>query len=326
NAFSNNYTVESIKIPSSVNYLGCSAFYNCINLKKVTLPNSIESVKSNTFKNCKKLKTVNLPDTLWEIEQEAFRGCKKLTKFVVPKSLAKIGKKAFMDCKSLKTVDFTENVEGAKISDYALGFYEVTRPHHDYDIEKTKVCKLKGFKVLLNGTNETDFPLEYASQNGFTAILNVSKNAKVIGNIPAGSVAKLRVDGKKVTKITVKKNKVVKVTKSGKVIALQAGKADFTATLSGGKKIKAKFNVQSDPELEYFGVNGVYVKKGKNVTVKLFGKVNSIKNKYTSTSKAKIVSKKNTNKIKIKGLSKGLSTVKVKVNGVKTLKLKVTVI
>lgn len=325
-AFSNNYTVESIKIPSSVNYLGCSAFSNCINLKKVTLSNSIEAVKSDTFRNCKKLKTVNLPDTLWKIEHEAFRGCTKLTKFVAPKNLTQIGKKAFMDCKSLKTVDFTENTCGAKISDYALGYYEVTKAHHDYEIENTKMYKVKDFKVLLKGGNETEFPLEYASQNGFNAILNISKNAKVIGGIPAGSVARLKVDGKKVTKLTVKNNKSVKVTKSGKFIALQAGKADFTATLSDGKKIKAKFNVQSDPELEYFDVNGVYVKKGKTATVKLFGKVNSIKNKYTSTSKAKIVSEKNTNKIKIKGLAKGSTTVKVKVNGVKTLKLKVTVI
>ena len=325
-AFSDNYTVGSIKIPSNVNYLGTSAFYNCINLKKVELTNSIESVKPNTFRNCKKLTTVILPDALWKIEQEAFRGCKKLSKFVAPKGLTQIGKKAFMDCKSLKTADFTKNTGGAKIGAYALGYYEVTRPHHDYGTDVTKRYRVKNFNILLKGGNDTIFPLEYASQNGLNVTINISGKTKIIGNIPSGSVAKLKVDGKKVTKLTVKKNKSVKITKNNKFVALKAGKADFTAIISGGKKISAKFNVQSNPELEYFDPNGIYVKKGKTATVKLFGKVKGIKNIYISSSKAKIISSKNTDKIKIKGVSKGSSTVKVKVNGVKTLKLKVTVI
>lgn len=53
--------------------------------------------------------------------------------------------------------------------------------------------------------------------------------------------------------------------------------------------------------------------KGKTATVKLTGKV------------AKIVSKANTTSIKVKALKKGTTTLKIRVNGVNVLRLKVKV-
>lgn len=54
------------------------------------------------------------------------------------------------------------------------------------------------------------------------------------------------------------------------------------------------------------------------------GKAKTVKNVYTNTKKAKVVSKKTTSTIKVKGLKKGSTTLKIKVNGV-VLKLKVKV-
>lgn len=324
-AFANNYTVSGITIPSSINYIGTAAFYNCVNLKKITLPDSIETVPPRTFKLCKNLTDINLPDSLWSVENEAFRGCNKLEKFVVPKCLTVIKPKAFMDCRKLKVIDYSKNSIGAKIESKAIGYYEVIRPRKDYDITVTKQYKVKGVKILLSSKNNMSLPLTYASENGLSAEINIIENPKIIGSIPAGAVFKLKIDGKKTNSLTVKKNRKIKKINSTEIAALQSGKAKFT-TKTPDKTITSVINVQGNPKLEYLGANGFVVKKGKTKTVKLYGKVKSIRNKYTSTKKAKIISKKNSSNIKIKGLKKGTTTLKVKVNGVKTLKLKVNII
>ena len=68
------------------------------------------------------------------------------------------------------------------------------------------------------------------------------------------------------------------------------------------------------------------VKKGKCLNVKISGKAKEIKIKYTNTEYAKIISKKADDSIKFKGLKKGITAVKIKVNGVKTLKLTLKVV
>lgn len=67
------------------------------------------------------------------------------------------------------------------------------------------------------------------------------------------------------------------------------------------------------------------LKKGKTATVKLTGKVANINNKYYNTKVAKIVSMANATSIKVKALKKGTTTLKIRVNGVNVLRLKVKV-
>ena len=76
---------------------------------------------------------------------------------------------------------------------------------------------------------------------------------------------------------------------------------------------------------EHIGIqNSVKVKKGKTVKVRVIGKAPGTKNTYKNTKYAKITSKRTASVLKVKGLKKGKTTLKIKVNGV-TLKLKVTV-
>lgn len=92
--------------------------------------------------------------------------------------------------------------------------------------------------------------------------------------------------------------------------------------MTTGKKLTCKVNVTTVPKLSKTTVN---VKKGNIAVVKISGKVSTINNKYTNTSVAKITSKTNDVTLKIKGLKKGTIILKIKVNGVKTLNLKVNV-
>ena len=78
------------------------------------------------------------------------------------------------------------------------------------------------------------------------------------------------------------------------------------------------------PKKPKLSKTSITVKKGKTAKVKIIGKEKGSRNTYKNTKKAKIVSKKTASTIKVKGLKKGNTTLKIKSNGV-WLKLKVKV-
>lgn len=131
----------------------------------------------------------------------------------------------------------------------------------------------------------------------------------------------------KVTNGTVKtwstSSKKIATVSKGKVVALTKGRVRITATLTNGKKLTCYVTVTTSPKLSRTTLN---LKKGRTATVKLTGKVANINNKYYNYSKvAKIVSKANATSIKVKALKKGTTTLKIRVNGVNVLRLKVKV-
>ncbi|MCH5304797.1 MAG: Ig-like domain-containing protein, partial [Ruminococcus sp.] len=144
--------------------------------------------------------------------------------------------------------------------------------------------------------------------------------------LKAGETAEIRA-----TEFSVKSwkssNKKIATVKDGKVTALNKGKVNITATALNGEKYTCKVNVSSAPKLikNKKTIKSVKVKKGQSVKVKINGKAKKINNKYINSKVAKIISKKSAKVIKVRGLKKGKTTLKIKVNGVKTLKLKVTV-
>ena len=114
--------------------------------------------------------------------------------------------------------------------------------------------------------------------------------------------------------------KVVKI-KSGKVIALTKGTATLTYKPKNSKNAYVKVTVKNNPTLSKTSVT---VKKGKTVSVKISGKAAEINNVYKNTKYAKVISAKSAKTIKIRGLKKGKTTLKITVNG-KLFKLKVKV-
>ena len=66
------------------------------------------------------------------------------------------------------------------------------------------------------------------------------------------------------------------------------------------------------------------MKKGKTKKIAIIGKAPGIDNKYKNTKKAKVTSPASAKKIKIKGLKKGKTTLKIRV-GSTWVKLRVKV-
>ncbi len=113
----------------------------------------------------------------------------------------------------------------------------------------------------------------------------------------------------------------VALVSDGKVTALAKGRTVITATLSGGETQLCDINVTTSPKLSR---KVVTVKKGKTKKVTIIGKAPGIDNKYKNTKKAKVTSPASAKTIRIKGLKKGKTTLKIRV-GSTWVKLRVKV-
>jgi len=94
----------SLTIPTTVTYIGTSAFDYCYNLTgSLTLPASLKSIDAYAFYYCTGLTgNITIPSTLSTIGDGAFYGCTGLTGIItIPQSTSYIGSYAFFDCKGI---------------------------------------------------------------------------------------------------------------------------------------------------------------------------------------------------------------------------------
>ncbi|MBR1731533.1 MAG: leucine-rich repeat protein, partial [Ruminococcus sp.] len=279
-------TSASYTVQNNVTTIASAAFYYSRNLKSVKMPDSVKYINSYAFENCSNLSSVELGAKVENIEYNAFYHDKALKSVYIPKSIDYIG-------------------------DYAFGYY--------WDDEEYTEKKVDGFKVYYaKGTSAASYIETFCDYWGLTKVPVKLSAASV--SLKAGGTKTLKANAGTV-KSWVSNKKSVATVKNGKVTALKKGTATITAKLYDGSVITSKITVKTSPKLSK---SSVTVKKNKTVSVKITGKASGIKNVYTNTKYAKITSAKTATTLKVKGLKKGTTTLKVKVNGV-VLKLKVNV-
>ena len=207
----------------------------------------------------------------------------------------------------------------AQQSPYGLGLYVVGngKAYTLKDAYDKLNINMDAVYSLINKTNlHYNFTVVKIAQEKLSAT-NVS--------LKSGATKTIKVLNGKVKSYKVTNNKVAKVNSKGVVTALNKGKTTVIVTLKDGNKLNCKVNVTTAPKLLKSTVN---VKVGKTVKVKALGKAKNIalkwtvSNKNVNTSIAKMIS---ASVLNIKGVKKGTTTIKVKVNNVKTLTLKVNV-
>lgn len=140
-AFSNALSLEEIKFPSTLTYIGGYAFEgtawaeNYVDEKiadnelpliiingiladaqylemveysdgsavtVVDVPEGVVSVSDHAFAGCIKVEEINLPDGVTSIGEYAFAGCTSLKEITVPASVTEIGTDVFFDCANVK--------------------------------------------------------------------------------------------------------------------------------------------------------------------------------------------------------------------------------
>lgn len=207
----------------------------------------------------------------------------------------------------------------AQQSPYGLGLYVVGngKAYTLKDAYNKLNINMDAVYSLINKTNlHYNFTVVKIAQEKLSAT-NVS--------LKSGATKTIKVLNGKVKSYKVVNSKVAKVNSKGVVTALNKGKTTVIVTLKDGNKLNCKVNVTTAPKLSKPTVN---VKVGKTVKVKALGKAKNIalkwtvSNKNVNTSIAKMIG---ASVLNIKGVKKGKTTLKVKVNNVKTLTLKVNV-
>lgn len=146
--------------------------------------------------------------------------------------------------------------------------------------------------------------------------ISINAGEKVFLNKYIGS---WKIEDKKIAKTS-------KTNGTNYILGLSKGTTEVCGKYNG-EELSCDIIVKNNPKLTKNNktIKAVTIKKGRTVKIRIKGKVKSIKNVYKNTKYAKIVSKKSASVIKVKGLKKGVTNLKVKVNGVKQLNLKVTV-
>ncbi len=104
NAFAENATIASVRVPDTVTFIGNYAFSSCPSLEQAHIDASLEALNLGLFWNCPRLADVTLPEGLVNLGDGAFRDCTGLRTIEVPFTVQRIGDRAFSGCSSLETI------------------------------------------------------------------------------------------------------------------------------------------------------------------------------------------------------------------------------
>ena len=109
NAFKGNEKIQSIRIPSSVDYISDYAFFGCHALKEVILPSNIRKIGKCAFMYCYGLESICLPSTITTLDAQSFSRS-SIKSIVLPSSITILGEQTFSGCEALEIVEFGSGI------------------------------------------------------------------------------------------------------------------------------------------------------------------------------------------------------------------------
>ena len=110
NAFQDNKSLTSVKLPKTLKIIGNGAFSGCSNLRSITIPNSVTTIGSSAFVCCYDLTSVTIPDSVTSIGDGAFRDCRSLTSIKIPNGVTSIRYRTFSGCRSLTSITIPDSI------------------------------------------------------------------------------------------------------------------------------------------------------------------------------------------------------------------------
>ena len=227
-----------------------------------------------------------------------------------------------------KYYQFTDNT--VKIGNYKFDCFAQQSPYELglYVVGNGKAYTLKDAYDKLNINMDAVYSLINKTNLYYTFTVKKVAQEKLSAtnvNLKSGATKTIKVINGKVKSYKVTNNKVAKVNSKGVVTALNKGKTTVIVTLKDGNKLNCKVNVTTAPKLSKSTVN---VKVGQSAEIKIYGKAKGIEFGISGRNKnieVWLYKMKDATGFEVEGLKKGKATLKVKVNNVKILTLKVNV-
>ena len=167
-AFAGCQTMTSINIPVDLVSVGLSPFSGCSNLQYVTIDEGATILPSFAYRSS--LKAIVLPLSITTIEESQFSGCSGLESVEIKGAVKTIGEMAFYGCSLLKEVILPETVE--TIEEYAFSscttLEEITIPASVTNIAANAFEECTALKTI-KGTKGS-YAETFANNNGFTFV------------------------------------------------------------------------------------------------------------------------------------------------------------
>ena len=283
--------LTSVKIPDSVTKLGSSAFYQCEDLESITLSRSLKTVDSFAVSWNDKLKKLVIPDGVELLDEFALFALPN-TLVYVPASVTTIkyaavgcynpDGKAVINVPNYRVKGFKDSKIEAYCESCGFTFEEITNDDNPYLPPTTVTLKSNKASLYISGTCGIKATVEN----------------------PVGK-----------TTYTCSDTKVAKVSSTGTVRAIKAGKAYITVSNNGVSK-RFAVTVKS-PKLNKTKIT---LKKNKTFALKITGKVGNATFKTSNKKVAKVSSKGS-----VRAIKKGKARITVVTNGKVKLSCVVTV-
>lgn len=197
-AFTQNQSITSVSIPSTITYIADSAFMECTALASITvdtsneyyksindilydgnektiiqyplgkseasleIPSSVTDFGKYAFKGSSKLASVIIPNGVTVIEDSLFLNCTALTSIKIPSNVTAIKENAFRGCHALSRVEIPSSVTAiGRYSFYDCSIKEVNIP--SIAIPSIKNTELESV-IINSGTNIESFAFDGCSK------------------------------------------------------------------------------------------------------------------------------------------------------------------
>lgn len=100
--------IRDIVLPTSLLYIGSSAFYDCKQLKEIIIPNNVYRLGSGCFSGCSSLSKIEIPSSVIYIESSSFSRCDSLYSLKFPPQIELLEENLFYACDNLESVSLSK--------------------------------------------------------------------------------------------------------------------------------------------------------------------------------------------------------------------------